>query len=105
MNEKEPDREVLARQFTDALNRRGYSFQYAAVNAASDLCQAGESRLIFEATELAGCSSRLVTHIDILLRAGHRDVYLAGECNGETKGRTELTKDGDESRAAYAPIP
>ena len=62
------------------LSAHGYAFQYAVLRRAEELASQALSMWIFEAAEFPVDGLQNTTHVDFILRAARRSVYLVAEC-------------------------
>ncbi len=62
------------------LSSHGYAFQYAVLRRAEELSRQNRSSWVFEAAEFPVGELQNTIHIDFILRARERSVYLVAEC-------------------------
>ena len=62
------------------LSGHGHAFQYAVLRRAEEFSQRAHSTWVFEAAEFPVGGPQNTIHIDFILRARHRSVYLVAEC-------------------------
>lgn len=70
----------LATGIRKVIDAHGYSFQYAVIRRADELCASRASRWVFESSEFPIEVSGFGTHIDFVLRTPSRRVFLVAEC-------------------------
>jgi hypothetical protein len=70
------------------LNSHGHAFQYAVLRRTEELADLRRSRWFFEAAEFPVTTGDAVLHIDFILRAAQRSVYLVAECKRVDPGRS-----------------
>jgi len=76
----QPESDLLKAAFKDALDRKGFGFQYAVSRRAHDLRIARKSVWVLEACEFPVRCQSTATHIDLLLRHADHRIYLVAEC-------------------------